>query len=78
MNPLIVNALQTGHSRAVTSIFFTLLEDQLVTTSIDKSVRFWNVETGEMIKVFTDSSPALVAAFLPFNPQVGTLVNRDS
>merc|ERR1712232_923496 len=25
-----------GHSRAITSIFFSLLEDQLVTTSIDK------------------------------------------
>ena len=37
---------QTGHQRAVTSLFFNLLEDQVVTTSIDKSVRFWNVDTG--------------------------------
>ena len=41
-----------GHTRAITSIFFNLLEDQLVTTSIDKSVRFWSVDSGEMLKVF--------------------------
>eukprot|EP00392_Amoebophrya_sp_AT5.2_P004904 g4913.t1 len=65
-----VHSRLVGHSRAITSIFFNLLEDQLVTTSIDKSVRFWSVETGEMLKVFTDSSPVPVATFLPFNPQV--------
>uniref|UniRef100_A0A0G4GR33 Myosin motor domain-containing protein n=1 Tax=Chromera velia CCMP2878 TaxID=1169474 RepID=A0A0G4GR33_9ALVE len=67
-----------GHSRAVTSIFFSLLEDQLVTTSIDKSVRFWSVDSGEMQKVFTDSSPALVAAFLPFNPKVFVAANSNA
>ena len=59
-------------------IFFNLLEDQLVTTSIDKSVRFWSVETGEMLKVFTDSSPVPVAAFLPFNPQVFVAANSNA
>merc|ERR1711871_311273 len=67
-----------GHSRAVTSIFFNLLEDQLVTTSIDKSVRFWSVESGEMLKVFTDSSAVPVAAFLPFNPQVFVAANSNA
>eukprot|EP00922_Rhytidocystis_sp_ex-Travisia-forbesii_P058005 GHVS01085809.1.p1 GENE.GHVS01085809.1~~GHVS01085809.1.p1 ORF type:complete len:419 (+),score=71.88 GHVS01085809.1:2-1258(+) len=67
-----------GHSRAVTSMFFSLLEDQLVTTSIDKSVRFWSVATGDMLKVFTDSSPALVAAFLPFNPAVFVASNSNA
>merc|ERR1712039_8501 len=57
------------------SIFFNLLEDQLVTTSIDKSVRFWGIDTGEMLKVFTDSSPVPVATFLPFNPQVFVAAN---
>jgi len=55
-----VHSRLVGHSRAITSIFFNLLEDQLVTTSIDKSVRFWSVESGEMLKVFTDSSPVPV------------------
>lgn len=67
-----------GHSRAITSIFFNLLEDQMVTTSIDKSVRFWGVDTGEMLKVFTDSSPVPVAAFLPFNPQVFVAANSNA
>merc|ERR1719160_630767 len=67
-----------GHTRAITSIFFNLLEDQLVTTSIDKSVRFWSVDTGEMLKVFTDSSPVPVAAFLPFNPSVFVAANSNA
>jgi myosin heavy subunit/signal recognition particle receptor subunit beta len=73
-----VHSRLVGHSRAITSIFFNLLEDQLVTTSIDKSVRFWQVDTGEMLKVFTDSSPVPVAAFLPFNPQVFVAANSNA
>jgi len=73
-----VHSRLVGHSRAITSIFFNLLEDQLVTTSIDKSVRFWGVDTGEMLKVFTDSSPVPVAAFLPFNPQVFVAANSNA
>jgi len=67
-----------GHARAITSIFFNMLEDQLVTTSIDKSVRFWGVDSGEMLKVFTDSSPVPVAAFLPFNPLVFVAANSNA
>lgn len=73
-----VHSRLVGHSRAVTSTFFNLLEDQLVTTSIDRSVRFWNVATGEMLKVFTDSSPVPVATFLPFNPQVFVAANSNA
>ncbi|CAE7480335.1 XI-B [Symbiodinium pilosum] len=73
-----VHSRLVGHSRAITSIFFNLLEDQLVTTSIDKSVRFWSIESGEMLKVFTDSSPVPVAAFLPFNPQVFVAANSNA
>lgn len=73
-----IHSRLVGHSRAITSIFFNLLEDQLVTTSIDKSVRFWSVDSGEMLKVFTDSSPVPVAAFLPFNPQVFVAANSNA
>ena len=73
-----VHSRLVGHSRAITSIFFNLLEDQLVTTSIDKSVRFWGVDSGEMLKVFTDSSPVPVATFLPFNPQVFVAANSNA
>merc|ERR1711959_243794 len=67
-----------GHTRAITSIFFNLMGDQLVTTSIDKSVRFWSVDSGEMLKVFTDSSPVPVACFLPFNPSVFVAANSNA
>merc|ERR1719231_1115502 len=73
-----VHSRLMGHSRAITSIFFNLLEDQLVTTSIDKSVRFWSVDSGEMLKVFTDSSPVPVASFLPFNPSVFVAANSNA
>jgi len=73
-----VHSKLVGHSRAITSIFFNLLEDQLVTTSIDKSVRFWGIDSGEMLKVFTDSSPVPVATFLPFNPQVFVAANSNA
>lgn len=73
-----VHSRLIGHARAITSVFFNLLEDQLISTSIDKSVRFWNVDTGEMLKVFTDSSPVPVATFLPFNPQVFVAANSNA
>jgi WD40 repeat protein len=50
----------------------------VVTTSIDKSVRFWNADSGEMLKVFTDSSPVPVACFLPFNPSVFVAANSNA
>ena len=67
-----------GHTRAVTSILFNTLADTLVTTSIDKSVRFWGVDSGEMLKVFTDAAPVYVAVFLPFNPQVFIAANANA
>ncbi|KAF4705085.1 hypothetical protein FOZ63_012578, partial [Perkinsus olseni] len=75
---VVLHSRLVGHSRAITSMFFNLLEDTIVTTSIDKSVRFWMVDTGEMLKVFTDSSPVPVACFLPFNPQVFVAANSNA
>jgi len=73
-----VHARLIGHTRAITSIFFNVLEDQLVTTSIDKSARFWDVQSGEMLKVFTDSAPVPVACFLPFNANVFVAANSNA
>ena len=75
---IVVHCRLTGHTRAITSLFFSLLEDMLVTTSIDKSVRFWSADSGEMLKVFTDSSPVPVACFLPFNPSVFVAANSNA
>lgn len=73
-----VHSCLRGHSGAITSILFNLLEDQLVTTSIDKSLRVWGVDSAQMLKVFTDTSPVHVAAFLPFNPGVFVAANSNS
>eukprot|EP00915_Cephaloidophora_sp_WS-2016_P005461 GHVH01007264.1.p1 GENE.GHVH01007264.1~~GHVH01007264.1.p1 ORF type:complete len:1519 (+),score=224.86 GHVH01007264.1:273-4829(+) len=76
--PFQVHNFMNGHNKAITSIFFTVNEDNLVTTSVDRTVRFWSVETGDMLKVFSDSSPALVALFLPFNPALFVAANSNS
>eukprot|EP00746_Dinoflagellata_sp_MGD_P152542 gnl/MRDRNA2_/MRDRNA2_83741_c0_seq2.p2 gnl/MRDRNA2_/MRDRNA2_83741_c0~~gnl/MRDRNA2_/MRDRNA2_83741_c0_seq2.p2 ORF type:complete len:183 (+),score=39.62 gnl/MRDRNA2_/MRDRNA2_83741_c0_seq2:643-1191(+) len=70
-----VHSRLIGHSQAVTSILFNLLENHLVITSADKSLRFWSVDTVEFIKVVNDSSTVHAAAFLPFNPQVFVAAN---
>uniref|UniRef100_A0A0G4I0A2 Uncharacterized protein n=1 Tax=Chromera velia CCMP2878 TaxID=1169474 RepID=A0A0G4I0A2_9ALVE len=67
-----------GHSGEASSMCFSPLEDQVVTASIDKTVRVWDSETGEMKKVFTDSLPCLVAAFLPFNPNIFVATNTNA
>jgi len=53
-----------GHTRPITHITFTKREDHLITASMDKSVRMWCV-SGNLLKVFTDSSAVLAAAQLP-------------
>eukprot|EP00918_Siedleckia_nematoides_P064020 GHVU01139259.1.p2 GENE.GHVU01139259.1~~GHVU01139259.1.p2 ORF type:complete len:125 (-),score=15.55 GHVU01139259.1:381-755(-) len=35
-----------GHNKAVTSVFFSALEDVLVSMSCDRSIRFWGVDNG--------------------------------
>jgi len=78
LNMFPVHCHMNGHNKAITSIFFTLNEDNLVTTSVDRTVRFWSVESGDMLKVFSDSSPALVALYLPFNPSLFVAANSNS
>merc|ERR1719343_373207 len=38
----------------------------------------WSVDSGDMLKVFTDSAPVSVAAYLPFNPQMFVAANTNS
>lgn len=59
-----------GHTRPVATAFFNHLEDQLVTASADKSVRFWGVDSGELLRALVVSAPVTAAAFLPPDPQV--------
>jgi len=59
-----------GHARAVTSMFFNPSEDALVTMSEDGSVRFWDVDTGEVLQTLRDSRPVQAAVFSPLQPQI--------
>eukprot|EP01054_Gregarina_sp_Poly1_P001544 Gregarina_sp_Poly_1__1543@NODE_138_length_13117_cov_118_636935_g123_i0_p1_GENE_NODE_138_length_13117_cov_118_636935_g123_i0NODE_138_length_13117_cov_118_636935_g123_i0_p1_ORF_typecomplete_len1982_score361_18Myosin_head/PF00063_21/1_8e221ANAPC4_WD40/PF12894_7/17ANAPC4_WD40/PF12894_7/2_3e07ANAPC4_WD40/PF12894_7/0_0035ANAPC4_WD40/PF12894_7/1_5e05WD40/PF00400_32/1_9e10WD40/PF00400_32/1e02WD40/PF00400_32/1_8e02WD40/PF00400_32/0_53WD40/PF00400_32/0_00034Ge1_WD40/PF16529_5/0_00094Ge1_WD40/PF16529_5/1_7 len=58
-----------GHTKAVTSLFFSHNGTLLVSTSIDNTVRFWDLRHGYPSKIFSDSVPVLVAAFLPTDPR---------
>lgn len=59
-------------------LFFNSSSESLISIQLSPSPRFWSVETGEMLKVFTDSSPVPVASFLPFNPQVFVAANSNA
>eukprot|EP00398_MALV-I-01_sp_L67-1_P001022 gene1022-573_t len=67
-----------GHTRAIVCMFFNPMEDILVTTSIDKQVRCWKMDTGEVVKVFTDSSPVPCALFMPFDPRNLVIANSNA
>ena len=73
-----VHSRLVGHSRAITSAFFNSTEDCLVTTSIDKKMRVWKVDGGEMLKAFTDFAPLPTAAFLPHDPRVLVVANSNA
>ena len=65
-----VHSGMVGHSKDITSIFFTPQEDILMTASLDKTLRLWSVDSGEMLKYFEDQTAILAAAFLPSNPTI--------
>uniref|UniRef100_A0A3B0N4X2 Myosin, putative n=1 Tax=Theileria annulata TaxID=5874 RepID=A0A3B0N4X2_THEAN len=57
------------HSKAVTCLTFSKLNvDELLSLSVDCTIRAWNVLTGELIKVFNDSYPGLSIQFHPLQP----------
>ena len=66
-----------GHEHAVTSMTFHVGEDQLLTTSIDRTLRIWHVDSGSLLKTFSDSSPVTTALYLPLNPAVCVVANSD-
>eukprot|EP01055_Gregarina_sp_Pseudo9_P005770 Gregarina_sp_Pseudo_9__5769@NODE_856_length_2129_cov_51_051196_g804_i0_p1_GENE_NODE_856_length_2129_cov_51_051196_g804_i0NODE_856_length_2129_cov_51_051196_g804_i0_p1_ORF_typecomplete_len507_score120_49ANAPC4_WD40/PF12894_7/0_61ANAPC4_WD40/PF12894_7/5_6e05ANAPC4_WD40/PF12894_7/0_0073ANAPC4_WD40/PF12894_7/0_0017WD40/PF00400_32/2_7e02WD40/PF00400_32/3_6e08WD40/PF00400_32/1_6e02WD40/PF00400_32/3_1e02WD40/PF00400_32/0_64WD40/PF00400_32/0_22Ge1_WD40/PF16529_5/1_6e08Ge1_WD40/PF16529_5/0_16Ge1_WD40/PF1 len=59
-----------GHTKVVTSMFFSQTGTTLVSTSLDNSVRFWDLRRGYLSKIFIDSVPVLTAAFLPTAPHL--------
>ena len=41
-----------GHSGPITSLAFTFLGGELVSGSLDETIRLWKVSTGEMLSMF--------------------------
>ncbi|GIX62626.1 myosin F [Babesia caballi] len=59
------------HNMAVTCMCFSMRNpDELVTSSVDSTIRAWNIKTGLLIKVFHDSFPGLSVAFHPVDPDL--------
>ena len=51
-------------------MFFAPLEDQFGTTSLDKTLRFWSVDTGDMLVSVFLFEEVTMASFLPYHPDV--------
>eukprot|EP00398_MALV-I-01_sp_L67-1_P001023 gene1023-574_t len=66
-----------GHTKPITNILFSPMEDMLITTSIDKRVIIWNADTGEAVKVFTESAPVLSCLYMPFDPKELIIANSN-
>lgn len=77
VDKITVHSTLLGHSSAITSIFFSLGEDLIATTSMDASLRFWDVDSGSGLKVFCDSAPVFVASFMPCSPEVCIVGSAD-
>jgi len=71
-----VHSRMVGHSCGVASLCFGgSREDWLVTSSTDKSVRVWCVDSGHMLRSLLDTSPVWVAACLPRHPEILVLAS---
>ncbi|UKK00584.2 myosin [Theileria orientalis] len=59
------------HTKAVTCMSFSRMNpNELVSISVDCTIRAWNVMTGELVKVFNDSYPGLCIYFHPLQPNL--------
>ncbi|ORM39515.1 Myosin-12 [Babesia sp. Xinjiang] len=66
------------HTKAVTSMSFSKVNiNELVTSSVDCTIRAWNVLTGQLIKVFNDSFPGLAVLFHPVDPTLFISCNAN-
>eukprot|EP00929_Paragymnodinium_shiwhaense_P105640 TRINITY_DN7068_c0_g2_i3.p1 TRINITY_DN7068_c0_g2~~TRINITY_DN7068_c0_g2_i3.p1 ORF type:complete len:1669 (+),score=441.76 TRINITY_DN7068_c0_g2_i3:89-5095(+) len=68
----------TGHTRAVTSMFFSEGQKRLTSTSIDQTFRVWDVRSGDNLVCFTDSSAVDVAARVPTTKEIFVTANAKS
>ena len=70
----------TGHTRKVTVVAFSPDGSLLASGSLDDTIRFWNVYTGEQLRVIKPgafTSPVPFIKFLVFSPDGSTLAHGD-
>ncbi|GFE54273.1 myosin F [Babesia ovis] len=66
------------HTKAVTCMSFSKVDvNELVTSSVDCTIRAWNVVSGQLIKVFNDSFPGLAVLFHPVDPTLFISCNAN-
>ncbi|KAK1935940.1 putative WD40 repeat myosin-like protein [Babesia divergens] len=66
------------HTKAVTCMSFSRVDvNELVTSSVDCTIRAWNVMSGHLIKVFNDSYPGLAVLFHPVDPTLFVTCNSN-
>jgi len=70
-----VHSSLLGHAGGVTSIFFGPMEDTVATLSMDNSLRLWDVDTGGLLQVFTDTCAFEAGAFVPLRQELLVAVN---
>ena len=68
-------ALLTGHTAHVNSVAFSPDSKKLVSGSQDKTVRLWNVETGELIHILQEHTNVVLS--VAFSPDGNTIASGD-
>ncbi len=60
------------YTESLTGIDFSwsLTNELIVSTSMDKTARIWSIKSGESIKVVKDGSPLMCCRFHPGNAQL--------
>ncbi|CRH01782.1 myosin C, putative [Plasmodium relictum] len=68
----------SGHKKAITCIVFSFSEDKIISSSIDRTIKIWEVSTGFLLKVFSDSSATLSVLLFPTNLDIFLCSNCTS
>ena len=66
-----VKVILVGHSQVVSSIVFSPDGKHIASSSYDKTVRLWDIKTGELKQILKESQPLYKVAF----SQDGTIIN---
>jgi len=56
-----------GHLQGVTDFAWSVSNEMIVSCSFDATVRFWDTNSGECIRIVEDVSPVLCCTFQPLN-----------